>query len=175
MNDEKNPREDAEAVTEEEVIASKNDEPIEVVESEGPLETEDLVAAERDAYRDTLQRLQADFENYRKRMMKQQQETAERANESLVTKLLGVLDTIDLAKAHDPNGSLEQVASALLDVLSKEGLERVKSVEQPFDPTLHEAVMHEPGEGEQKVTEELRAGYLWKGRVIRPAMVKVIG
>ncbi len=136
---------------------------------------EDPVAAERDAYRDTLQRLQADFENYRKRVVKQQAETAERANEALAAKLLGVLDTIDLAKAHEPNGTLEQVSASLLDVLTKEGLARIDAVAQPFDPTLHEAVAHEEGEGGPKVSEELRAGYLWKGRVVRPAMVKVIG
>lgn len=135
----------------------------------------DPIAAERDAYKETLQRLQADFENYRKRVQKQQAEAMERANESLVQKLLPVLDTLDLAKAHDPSGSLEQVSGSLLDVLTKEGLERVEAVDQMFDPTLHEAVAHEPGEGEPKVGEELRAGYRWKGRVIRPAMVKVVG
>lgn len=142
---------------------------------EAALNEDDVVAAERDAYRDTLQRLQADFENYRKRTQKQTAELAERANESLAIKLLGVLDTVDLAKAHEPNGSIEQVSVALLDVLTKEGLERINAVEQPFDPTLHEAVAHEEGEDGPKVSEELRAGYLWKGRVIRPAMVKVIG
>jgi molecular chaperone GrpE len=137
----------------------------------------DAVAAERDVFRDTAQRLQADFENYRKRVLKQQTEAAERANEALVTKLLTVLDTIDLARAHDPNGSLEQVSVSLLDVLTKEGLERIVAVDEPFDPTLHEAVAHEPGGGEAEphVGEELRAGYRWKGRVVRPAMVKVIG
>lgn len=136
---------------------------------------DDPVAAERDAYRDTLQRLQADFENYRKRVIKQQAEAAERANEGLVIKLLDVLDTIDLAKEHDPNESVIQVASALLDLLTKEGLERIDAVDQPFDPTLHEAVMHESGEGESRVTAEMRAGYIWRGRVVRPAMVKVTG
>lgn len=133
------------------------------------------VAAERDAYKETAQRLQADLENYRKRMVKQQGEALERANEGLVSKLLPVLDTIDLAKAHEPNGSLEQVAVALMEVLSKEGLERVASVEQPFDPSVHEAVAHEAGDGGPRVVEEMRAGYKWKGRVIRPAMVKVAG
>lgn len=136
---------------------------------------EDVVAAERDTYRESLQRLQADFENYRKRVLKQQAETSERANEALVQKLLPVLDTIDLAKAHEPSGSLEQIAVSMLDVLTKEGLERIEAQGQPFDPTLHEAVAHEPGEGDPTVGEELRAGYRWRGRVVRPAMVKVVG
>ncbi len=135
----------------------------------------EVVAAERDAYRETLQHLQADFENYRKRMVKQQTEMSERANETLVQKLLPVLDTIGLAQAHEPSGSLDQVSTALLEVLKKEGLEKMETVNQPFDPTLHEAVAHEDGEGGPVVTEEMRSGYKWKGRVLRPAMVKVVG
>lgn len=133
------------------------------------------VEAERDQYRELAQRLQADFENYKKRVAKQDVERIARAEENLVVKLLPVLDTIDLALTHDPNGSLEQVRSALLEVLQKAGLERVAEIEAAFDPTHHEAVMHEPGEGEQRVTEIMRAGYRWNGRVVRPAMVKVTG
>jgi molecular chaperone GrpE len=131
--------------------------------------------AERDLYRDLAQRIQADFENYKKRVEKLEQERVARAAESLVTKLLPVLDTLDLALAHDANEALAQVQSALIDALSKEGLERVPSVDQAFDPNEHEAVAHEAGEGEHRVAEEFRAGYRWKGRVIRPAMVKVTG
>lgn len=135
----------------------------------------DAAAAERDSYRDSLQRLQADFENFRKRTQRQSDEQMQRAAEALVTKLLPVLDTIDLALAHDPNASLEQVKAALTETLTKEGLERLPGVGHAFDPTLHEAVAHEPSEEEPTVSEELRAGYRWKGRVVRPAMVKVSG
>jgi len=130
---------------------------------------------ERDSYKELAQRIQADFENYKKRVIKQDQERVARAEENLVVKLLPVLDTIDLALEHDPNGSMEQVRGALLDVLQKAGLERVADIEAAFDPTHHEAVMHEPGEGEQRVSEVMRAGYRWNGRVVRPAMVKVVG
>jgi len=151
----------------------------EVEESQGAgLQGDDVdpVVAERDAYRATLQQLQADFENYRKRMIKQQGEVSERANEALVQKLLPILDTVDLAKAHEPSGPLEQVSVAFTDVLTKAGLERITAVDQPFDPTLHEAVAHEDGDDDApRVKEELRAGYRWKGRVLRPAMVTVIG
>jgi molecular chaperone GrpE len=133
------------------------------------------VEAERDAFRDLAQRIQADFENYKKRVAKQETELRARAEESLVIKLLPVLDTIDLALAHDPNGSLEQVRSSLLDVLEKAGLERVADLEAAFDPNMHEAVLHEPGEGDQRVSDVMRAGYRWNGRIVRPAMVKVIG
>lgn len=164
-----NTEETEETVAADEVTVSEDS------EAEVASPPQDDLAAERDAYKETLQRLQADFENYRKRVLKQQAEATERANESLVTKLLSVLDTIDMAKQHEPSGSLEQIAVSLFEVLSREGLERIDSVEQPFDPTLHEAVAHEAGEGEPKVSEEMRAGYTWKGRVIRPAMVKVVG
>jgi molecular chaperone GrpE len=63
----------------------------------------------------------------------------------------------------------------LLDILQKAGLERVADLEAAFDPTVHEAVAHEPGDGEQRVSDVMRAGYRWNGRVVRPAMVKVTG
>jgi molecular chaperone GrpE len=145
-----------------------------------PLPEEDAATAlarERDDYLDALRRLQAEFENYKKRMIRQQTEHLERAGETLVVKLLPVLDAIDLARSHGVGGELEQVATALLDVLGKEGLERIDPVGQPFDPTEQEAVQHDPGEGdgEPEVSGLLRAGWRWKGRVLRPAMVTVRG
>jgi molecular chaperone GrpE len=145
-----------------------------------PLPEEDpsaSVARERDEYLDALRRLQAEFENYKKRMMRQQTETLERASQGLVEKLLPVLDAIDLARSHGAGDDLEQVAAALMDLLGKEGLERIDPVGQPFDPTEQDAVQHEPGEeGEEPhVVALLRAGWRWKGRVLRPAMVTVKG
>jgi molecular chaperone GrpE len=133
------------------------------------------IAAERDEYRDALQRLQADFENYRKRVLRQQTEHLERAAQDLVEKLLEVLDTFDLALAHGEG--LEQGHQALVALLEKEGLERVGAEGEPFDPTRHDAVAHEPGEAAAgpEVAEVLRAGYRWKGRMVRPAMVRARG
>ena len=134
------------------------------------------VEAERDQYLDSLRRLQADFENYRKRVSRQQAEIYERANESLVLKLLPVLDTADLALAHAAGDEVVQLRGSLLDVLGKAGLERIAPEGEPFDPNVADAVAHEPGDGgEQEVVEVLRAGYRWNGRVLRPAMVKVRG
>jgi molecular chaperone GrpE len=143
-------------------------------------EMEDPVAVavrERDEYKDALIRLQADFENYKKRMIKQQTDHLERAAETLVDKLLPVLDTADLALAHGGGEDIKQVMGTLSGVLEREGLERIDPIGGPFDPTLHDAVAHEPGDGDgqQEVVEVLRAGYRWKGRVLRPAMVKVRG
>lgn len=133
------------------------------------------VEAERDDYLDSLRRLQADFENYKKRMVKQQMDQADRAAETLVEKLLPVLDTADLAYSHGAGEDLTQVRTALLDALARAGLDRIDPDGGPFDPTVHDGVAHEPGDGDQEVAEVLRAGYWWKGRVLRPAMVKVRG
>ena len=137
------------------------------------------LTAERDDYLDQLRRLQADFENYKKRVIRQQTEHLERAAEELVTKLLPVLDTFDLALVHGGEG-LEPVYRSLIEVLEGTGLERIEPSGQPFDPNEHDAVLHEAGDdGEASsapaVVDVLRAGYRWKGRVLRPAMVKVKG
>ena len=147
----------------------------------GALDALDVLAQtekERDDYLDALRRLQADFENYKKRVQRQQAETIERAGEDLAGKLLPVLDTLDLAKQHGAGEGVEQIASALFDVLAKEGLERIDTVGAPFDPNEHEAVQHEPGDGETEgpvVAGVMRAGYRWKGRLVRAAMVTVKG
>jgi molecular chaperone GrpE len=138
------------------------------------------IAAERDEFRALAQRIQADFENYKKRIIKQQTEHLERAAEDLVNKLLPVLDTVDLAVAHGAGEAVEQVWLALTDTLGRQGLERIDPKGDAFDPNLHEAVAHEPAEGDEAeqgphVSEVMRAGYRWKGRVLRPAMVKVTG
>jgi len=132
---------------------------------------------ERDDYLDQLRRLQADFENYKKRIVRQQTEHIERATEELVSHLLPALDTFDLALAHGTEG-LDPVYRSLLDILEGSGLQRVDPLGQPFDPNEHDAVMHEEAadaSGSPEVVEVLRAGYRWKGRVMRPAMVKVKG
>jgi molecular chaperone GrpE len=175
-----------------------------------PSEADPLTAsrAERDEYLDSLRRLQAEFENYKKRVIKQQGEQTARGAMTLLEKLLPVLDTLDLAIEHmgDPGSvdgrALEAVYSQLRDVLTKEGLERISPIGEHFDPTAHEAVAHLPAEdpakadagagagegddtavggagsradGEPVVAEVMRAGYRWRGTVVRPAMVMVRG
>jgi len=150
---------------------------------------------ERDEYLDTLRRVQADFENYRKRMLREQTALVERATEGLVAQLLPVLDALDsaLASERTPAGGvspaaesereeeelakvrkgLELVRAELLGVLEKSGLSRVEAEGKPFDPNEHEAVMQEEGDGEPVVSEVVRPGYRFKGQLLRPAMVKV--
>jgi len=151
--------------------------------------------AERDDYLSALQRVQADFENYRKRVLRQQDEQSARAALGLVEKLLPVLDALDLAVAHVEKSRLDAAASTeahalvtarslLNETLAKEGLERVDENGAVFDPLVHDAVAHaetDPsGDGsvpaaETTVAEVLRAGYRWRGQVLRPAMVRVRG
>lgn len=137
--------------------------------------------AERDDYLDQLRRNQADFENARRRLTKEATDSAARSTESLVDKLLPVLDACDAAIAHGA-GEVEPVFASLLGSLEKEGLERIAPAGEAFDPNRHEAVLHEPvEEGDEDgdegtvVSEVLRTGYGWKGRIVRPAMVKVRG
>jgi molecular chaperone GrpE len=138
--------------------------------------TLEALVAERDDYLDSLRRLQADFENYKKRVVRQQAEQMERAAERLVDKMLPVLDTADLALSHGAGDDVAQLRVALLGALEREGLERIDPAGEEFDPNVADAVAHEPGDGGgMTVAEVLRAGYRWKGRVLRPAMVKVRG
>ena len=139
------------------------------------------VERERNEYLDTLQRLQAEFENYRKRVAKSSEDAAVRAAGNIVVTLLPVLDAFDLAQAHfedstsDEAAALTQSRSLLLETLRKDRLERIDAVGVAFDPQVHDAVAHVQGDGEQIIDEVLRAGYLWKGAVLRPAMVRVKG
>ena len=134
-------------------------------------------AAERDEYLDLSRRLQSDFENYRKRVDKQRADDAARATETLVEELLPVLDACDGA-IHHGAAEVEPIYAALLGTLEKQGLARLDPLGQPFDPNEHDAVMHEAAEDGDEgtvVSAVMRAGYAWKGRVVRPAMVKVRG
>jgi molecular chaperone GrpE len=133
----------------------------------------EMLLSEREQYLDAYRRAQADFENYRKQAQKRQDDAVVRSLGSFVDNLLPVLDSCDAALAHGAS-EVEPVLTALYGALSKEGLERIDPKGSAFDPEEAEAVVHEPGEGgEQVVAEVLRPGYRWRGRVLRPAMVKV--
>ena len=143
------------------------------------------VLAERDEFRQMAQRLQADFENFRKRSAAQAEQSAERRVAGVVEQLLPVLDTIDLAASHlstdgEPSAEAAALASArsmLGDTLAKLGLEPVPGAGAPFDPEVHEAVMHvDAEEGDGPIVDEvLRAGYQFRGTTLRAAMVRVRG
>ncbi len=135
----------------------------------------EAVIVQRDEFLELARLKQAEFENFRKQALKRQTEHAEQGAVSLVTELLPVLDALDNGVGHGDE-SLVPVRSQLLGVLEKEGLVRVDPTEERFDPTAHDAVAHDPGDGgEPVVAETLRPGYRWRGRLVRPAMVRVRG
>ena len=135
------------------------------------------VLAERDSFKDIALRLQADFDNYRKRVAQQQASEIDRATGKIAESLLPVLDATESAFLAHP-AEVEPLFNLLLGELRKQGLESMNLLEAPFDPSMADAVMHEADEGAGHgpvVSEVLRSGYTWKGRVLRAAMVKVRG
>ena len=145
----------------------------------------ELLAAEakRDEYLDDLRRSHADFENYRRRVMRDGALQRSSGKGEVAGALLDVLDDLDRT-VHAAEGSPDEdlakgirlVASKLLDALRQQGLERVDEVDVPFDPNVHEAVQQQPGDGidgEPRVVTVLRPGYRMDDRVLRAAMVAV--
>ncbi|KAF5090599.1 Protein GrpE [anaerobic digester metagenome] len=141
------------------------------------------IVKEDEAVLNRLIRLQADFENFKKRSQKEKTEMYQFASENFATKLLPVMDNLERAEAALADASeeakgyidgLEMVFKQLKDVLKEEGLEEI-ICEGPFDPNLHHGVA--VGEDEEKEDQEImdvfQKGYKFKGKVIRPAMVKV--
>ena len=156
----------------------------ETTEQEGAEVAGDLQAAQGEAqqYLDHLRRLQAEFDNYRKRVAKEQAELAELGSMPVVRRLLEVLDDFELAlmSAEDQPDfdrflkGVELVYSKLVDALKAEGLERMPAEGTAFDPELHEALLQTgEGEGDPMVADVLRPGYTLKGRVVRHAGVRV--
>lgn len=129
---------------------------------------------ERDEYLDALRRLKADFENYKRRVSTQQEEQRTQASLALVRELLPVLDAFDAAVSHGSE-EVQPLRNQLIQTLEKQGMEVLSEAGVAFDPNVHEAVMHEEGDGETVVSEVMRTGYLWNGRVARAAMVRVRG
>jgi len=159
-------------------------EPGEMAPDEAPVADEDAIAvlaSERDSYLEQLQRITADFANFRRQSSKRISDTVAREVSQLVTRLLAVLDGCEAAVAQGVEG-IEAVHTQLLGELTAQGLSVVGEVGEAFDPNSHEAVMTEPRSDdddaeatgtEPVVTEVLRTGYTWRGQLLRAAMVKV--
>lgn len=143
----------------------------------------DALVAERDEFLDAYRRTAADFDNFRKLAQKRLADEVTRSQGAFVERLLPVLDAVDAARAQAGDAGdtgVDAVAGALFGFLEREGLSRVAPLGEPFDPNVAEAVVHEPAaddsaHDEPVVSEVLRSGYLWHGRVLRAAMVKVSG
>ena len=144
-------------------------------------ELEKLVAEKTDL-RNTLVRLQADFDNYRKRIERERHQERHRGAETLVEHLLPVLDAFDRAISAHPDAAHDEyrtgfqlIRKQLFDVLAKQGLQKIETDGKRFDPHMHHAIERfETGdEPDGAILEELQAGYIFHGKVLRPAMVRV--
>ncbi|TRO48272.1 nucleotide exchange factor GrpE [Candidatus Bathyarchaeota archaeon] len=155
-------------------------------QQEQPTDVEEQINQERQKaqeYLKQLKYLQADFDNYRKRNERQIQELTTRCNEKLVTELLWFLDDLERAlesgkKSADPSALLkgvEMIHKNLVRMLEKEGLERIDAVGKTFDPNIHELGTKIPRNDceEGLVLDEVRKGFVYKGRVLRPCMVNI--
>ena len=135
---------------------------------------------EAEDYLNRLQRLQADFENFRKRNQKDREEMIKFASENLICDLLPVLDNFEraLSVKGDEQGlhsGVEMIFRQLNEVLNKEGLQPICAVGENFDPNQHQAVMmvESPDHDDNQIIDEFQKGYTLKEKVIRPAMVRV--
>jgi len=142
-----------------------------------------MAKAKAEEHYDHLLRLQADFDNYRKRSQKEKTELIKYASERIVEDLLPVLDNFERAASAakvNPDFAafskgVDMIFRQLQTALYKEGLKAMEAIGQPFDPNLHEAVLRVASEEhpENTVVEELQKGYYLKEKVLRPCMVKV--
>jgi molecular chaperone GrpE len=142
---------------------------------------EKLVAEKQDL-QNTLLRRQADFENYRKRVERERAQERHRGAEQLIEQVLPVLDAFDLAlngqsgaASPEYRKGFEIIRAQLWNALARQGLEPIEAVGKPFDPNLHHAIENVPtaSQPEGTVVGEMQTGYMFHGRVLRPAMVRV--
>jgi molecular chaperone GrpE len=134
-------------------------------------------------YLDRLKYVQADFENYRKRMEKEFQEITQRSNEKLISNLLGIMDELEIAietgRETENVGAIlegvEMIHKKLCATLEREGLTRIEAVGKPFDPNMHEILVKVPTKDHEDgtVIEEVRKGFMFKGKIMRPCVVKI--
>ena len=144
----------------------------EVVTEEAATESVDPVAA----LTEDLQRLQAEYANYRKRVERDRALSAEVAISSVLLEFLAILDDLDRAAAHNElSGGFKAVADQVIATTSKLGLEKFGDAPSAFDPNIHDALMHETSSEvtETTVTKILQPGYKYKERILRPARVVV--
>ena len=159
-------------------------EPAEVTVEDAPAEDDTgALEAQLKEKSDRILRLQADFENFRRRTAKEKEELAAVITQNLLTDLLPLLDNFERAMAVEQTDGeafqkgVEMIFTQLREVMDKHGLENIEAEGKPFDPNVHQAVMRveNPDVEDGTITQVLQKGYQAKGRVIRPAMVQVAG
>ena len=148
-------------------------------------DTDEALAAlekERDALKEQFLRAAADFDNYRKRIERERRELSEYAAADVLLELLPIIDNFERALQAPAGGDtdalrrgVELIHKQMLDLLRKRGVTLIDALGAPFDPNVHQAVIHEPSDEhrEGEVMEELQRGYKLGDRLLRPAMVKV--
>jgi molecular chaperone GrpE len=129
---------------------------------------------ELEELKETLQRLQAEFENYKKREENQKKEFTEYANAVLMEKFLPVLDSMDKALEHQAK-EIKLIHKQFLDVLKANGLQEIECIGKQFDPTYHDCISYESDDKKENgiILEEFLKGYLFKGKLLRASKVKV--
>ena len=130
-----------------------------------------------------LNYLQADFENYKKRVQREHYDAASRGKEQLLKNLLSITDELEIALKESKKSKnfeavvegLEMILKKMCSLLETEGLQKIEAVGKQFDPNLHEAIIKVDKKGKEvgKILEEIRSGYIFNGKVIRPSLVKV--
>ncbi|AOU01712.1 nucleotide exchange factor GrpE [Bacillus velezensis] len=189
MSEEKQTAEQVEAAEQEEVTeqaeqAASQEQHEETAGQEEALQHQiDELQGLLDEKENKLLRVQADFENYKRRSRLEMEAAQKYRSQNVVTEILPALDNFERALQVEAESEqtksllqgMEMVRRQLMDVLEKEGVEAIEAVGQEFDPNLHQAVMQVEDEnfGSNIVIEELQKGYKLKDRVIRPSMVKV--
>jgi molecular chaperone GrpE len=161
-------------------IPSAENSPAEQDDGEDPMAG---LQADLDRFRDLAARSQADFENYKKRCAREKDEAIKYSNASLLEKLVPIVDNFELGlaaargegKKSPIYSGMSLVLKQLKDFFAENGLQPIEAVGQKFDPNLHEAIAHEPSDDvpEGMVTRQMRRGYRFKDRLLRPSGVAV--
>lgn len=179
-----------EAVTSEEELSTVETPEVEVVDdvtsdtksTENAPGVEEALSSELNQVRQQMLRVQADFDNFRRRTRQEKEDLQQFATRKLLADLLPVVDNFDRALAAvvddaavEVRTGVEMVQRQFMSVLEQYGVKAMDVLEKPFDPNVHEAVMQEPADGRDPgiVVQELQKGYELHGKVLRPAMVKV--
>lgn len=123
-------------------------------------------------YIEKLQRLQAEFENYRRRNENEQRENSIKANSILITQLLEVLDNFELSLKHNSDPGIKLIYLQFYKILEKQGLRQIKA-EGRFDPKIHEAIIKEEGKTHGLILEEIKKGYFLNDKLIRASKVRI--
>ena len=171
-------------IEESETADTAAESPAEEAQPEAAADSEQIarLEAEKQESEERLKRLQADFENFRRRTRQEKEELAAVVTQGLLTDMLPLLDNFQRAMAAEAKDiesfkqGVEMIYKQFQDALAKNGLEAIDTTDAKFDPNFHQAVMRvqNPEKEDDTIAAELQKGYMVKGRVIRPSMVQVV-